>query len=147
MKPVILTHDYPFPPERVWALATDYDALKEVMDGLVTFEGVPEGRTVTGQKMDVTTSLFGRLPPQPYYMEVVECDDDAMVLRSSERGMGVRSWQHTVTVEPTAEGSRLTDRIEIDAGWRTPIFRAWARFMYGRRHAPRMRMLSAGWGD
>ena len=142
MRTVVLTHDYPVPAGRLWALVTDYDALAEVMQGLASFEGLPSGRTQTGQILDVQVSLLGKLPPQPYRMEVLDCDDVAMVLRSDEKGAGVRSWRHTLRVTPTETGSRLTDRIEIDAGWKTPIFAAWARYMYGARHKPRLRMLS-----
>ena len=39
-------------------------------------------------------------------------------------------------------GSRLTDRIEIDAGLLTPLFVMWARYLYKARHKPRMRMLT-----
>lgn len=144
MKTVHLTHDYPASPERVWALATDYDALAQVMEGVVTFEGLPGGRVREGQKIDVMVSLFGKLPKQPYHMEVLECDDSRMVLRSSEVGAGVREWRHTLNVTPTAEGSRLSDRIEIDAGWLTWAFALWARYLYRARHKPRLRLLQTG---
>tara|TARA_B100000378_G_C17921694_1_gene369941 strand:+ start:572 stop:712 length:141 start_codon:yes stop_codon:yes gene_type:complete len=44
MKTVKLQHDYAAPAEDVWALATDLDALREIMDGVVAFEGLPSGR-------------------------------------------------------------------------------------------------------
>lgn len=144
MRTVHLTHDYPVSPDRLWALATDYEALARVMEGVVAFDGLPEGRVREGQKIDVMVSLFGKLPAQPYHMEVVECDDSRMVLRSSETGVGVKAWRHTMRVTPTAEGSRLTDRIEIEAGVLTGLFALWARYLYGARHKPRLRLLTAG---
>lgn len=138
---VELTHDYPVEAGRVWELATSYDALAKVMEGRASFEGLPEGRTISGQKMDVMVRVLGFMPPQPYHMHVVECDDDAMLLRSHERGAGVKSWHHTLRVVPTTDGCRLTDHIEIEAGWLTPLFAAWARFMYGARDMPRRRLL------
>ncbi len=142
MKTVRLEHEYASPAKDVWALATDLDALGKVMDGIVTFEGLPSGRVYQGQKIAVQVSLFGKLPPQPYFMEVLECDDDAMILRSLETGAGVKSWRHTLTVEPQQSGSRLRDVIEIDAGWMSWLFAAWARFLYRKRHEPRVRMLA-----
>lgn len=142
MQTVSLTHNYDVPPETLWALVTDYGALAEVMKGLASFEGLPSGRTHTGQRFEVQVRLFGRLPPQPYVMEVLDCDDAARVLRSAEHGMGVRTWRHTLCVTESPGGSRLSDQIEIDAGWRTPVFAAWARFMYGARHRPRLRLLA-----
>ena len=139
---VHLSHDYPHSAAALWALATDYAALGEVNKPLVTFSGLPEGRCVTGQKMTVDVSLFGRLPPQPYAMEVLECDDAGYCLRSREAGAGVRSWLHRVQVTATQTGARLTDDIEIDAGWLTPLFVWWARKLYSNRHGHRLRLLS-----
>lgn len=144
MKTVHLTHDYPVSPERLWTLATDYGALARVMEGVVAFEGLPEGRVQEGQKIDVMVSLFGKLPKQPYHMEVVECDDSRMVLRSSEKGAGVKEWRHTMRVTPAPGGSRLTDTIEIEAGLLTGAFALWARYLYGARHKPRLRLLESG---
>lgn len=142
MRTIELTHHYAVPPERLWALVTDYNALAEVMRGLVRFDGLPPGRTRTGQRFEVQVRLFGRLPPQPYVMEVLQCDDIGRVLRSAEHGMGVDTWRHTLRVTEIPGGrSTLSETVEIDAGWRTPIFAAWARFMYGARHRPRLRML------
>ena len=111
------------------------------MRGLIAFEGLPEGRARTGQKFTVMVSLFGKFPPQPYSIEVLGCDDEARVLRSSERGAGVKSWHHTLSVEPTETGCCLTDRIDIDAGWLTPLFGLWAKYLYRKRHGPRLRLL------
>ena len=142
MKTVTLQHNYDAPAKDLWALATDLDALQEVMDGIVAFEGLPEGRVHEGQVLSVNVSLFGKLPAQPYVMEVLECNDRAMIMRSSEKGAGVKSWCHTLRVEATPSGSRLHDHIEIDAGWMTWAFALWARFLYRKRHAPRVRMLA-----
>ena len=142
MRTVTLEHDYPAPAEEVWAIATDLDALKEVMKGLVSFEGLPSGRVHEGQSLTVMVSLFGKLPAQPYFMEILECDDDAMVLRSFERGAGVKSWKHSLTVAPLGTGCRLMEVIEIEAGWLTWVFAAWARFLYRKRHQPRLRLLA-----
>lgn len=114
------------------------------MARLATFEGLPTGRTATGQTMNVMVSLFGKLPKQPYYMEILACDDERMILRTFEQGAGVKSWRHTLTVTETPSGSRLTDSIEIDAGLMTPIFALWAKYLYSARHKPRLKLLQGG---
>jgi ligand-binding SRPBCC domain-containing protein len=141
MKTVTVVNDYEVAPNVLWDLVTDYDALAEVMAGIATFSGLPKGRTITGQKIDVMVSMFGKLPNQRYFMEVIECDDDGMVLRSSEHGAGVKSWRHTLHIISTANGCRMIDSIDIDAGIMTSIFALWARYMYTARHKPRLRML------
>jgi len=142
MKTVILEHKYAAPAQEIWALATDLDALKKIMEGVVKFEGMPSGRVYQGQRIDVLVSLFGKLPPQPYFMEVQECDDDAMILRSVEKGAGVKSWCHRLSVVSEGSGCRLRDVIEIDAGWMTWAFALWARYLYRKRHEPRVRILN-----
>lgn len=141
MKTVIVENEYAVSSAKLWAVVTDYGSLAEVMKNIVSFEGLPTGRTKTGQKINVMVSLFGKLPSQPYFMEVLECDDALMILRSSEQGAGVKNWRHTLTVTETALGSRLTDRIEIDAGILTPVFSVWAKYLYSARHKPRLELL------
>ncbi len=142
MKTVILEHQYAAPARDVWALARDLDALTEIMNGLVTFEGMPNGRVFQGQKINVRVSLFGKLPARPYFMEVLECSDDAMILQSFEKGAGVKSWRHRLTVEPHGAGCLLKDVIEIDAGWMSWAFALWAGYLYRKRHEPRVRILT-----
>lgn len=144
MRIVTVQNDYPVSASRLWALATDYAALSEVMEGLVSFEGLPAGRTQTGQRLEVMVSLFGKLPAQPYRMEVLECDNQRMILRSSERGAVVKTWLHSLKVTKIETGSRLHDRIEIDAGMLTPVFALWARYLYRARHKPRLRLFESG---
>ncbi|WP_299891677.1 SRPBCC family protein [uncultured Ruegeria sp.] len=144
MRIVTVQNDYPVSASRLWAMATDYAALSEVMEGLVSFEGLPAGRTQTGQRLEVMVSLFGKLPAQPYRMEVLECDNQRMILRSSERGAGVKTWLHSLSVTEIESGSRLHDRIEIDAGMLTPVFALWARYLYRARHKPRLRLFESG---
>lgn len=142
MKTVRLSHVYHNPPQKVWEVATRIDCLQEGMRGLVTFKGMPDGAIYKGQVLDVEVSLFGLLPYQPYRMELLECDPNSYHFISNEVGMGVKHWQHSLWVRPHPHGAELIDEIEIDAGWRTSLVCAWARYMYKRRHKPRLAMLA-----
>lgn len=145
MKTIALHHKYAALPQRVWTLATDYGALQEVMRGLITFKGMPQGRVIQGQHIQVQVSLFGKLPWQPYSMTIAQCDDDAMTFLTLETGAGVKSWRHKLTVTATdVGGSCLTDEIEIGAGMLTPIFAACAKYLYRSRHRPREQLLESG---
>lgn len=139
---VTLRHVYDARPEQLWAIATDFDCLAEAMRGLVRFEGLPEGGLHQGQVIDVRVSLFGILPAQPYRMELLEYDPEQMCFLSDEKGMGVDRWRHRMLIKASGSGAELIDEIEIDAGWRTGVLAAWARYMYGRRHKPRLAMLA-----
>ncbi|MQQ09850.1 hypothetical protein GFB49_15400 [Epibacterium sp. SM1979] len=140
---VQLSHEYPYSAEQVWAVATDLDHLRTVTQGLLAFRDLPSGQIHSGQHLNVQVSLFGRLPYQPYEMTVVSCDPTQMTFQSEEVGAGVKYWRHSLAVVPTAAGCRIDEQIAIDAGHWTWAFAAWARFLYRRRHAPRMRILEA----
>ncbi|MGB7316829.1 MAG: SRPBCC family protein [Planktotalea sp.] len=142
MKTVRLSHVYEHSPQAVWSVATDFDCLQEAVRGLLVFEGMPKGSLHQGQVIDVNVSMFGVLPAQPYHMELAEFDAAEMRFVSKERGMGVEHWHHRLSVVPHAQGAELIDEIEIEAGWRTPMIAAWARYMYKRRHKPRLAMLA-----
>ena len=138
---IYLTHDYAYSAGRVWSVVIDLDRLKEVMAGLITFRNLPSGPIRQGQDLKVEVSLFGLFPYQPYEMRVEQLDPASMTFRSDERGAGVRSWRHRLQVIPTETGCTISEEIEIDAGMLTPIFAAWARYLYGRRHKRRLTIL------
>lgn len=138
---IVLTHDYPYPARAVWDVATDMDAYRDVMGRLITFDSLPSGRVSQGQRIDVRISVFGVLPWQDYAMTVEAMDDAAMWFQSDERGAGIQSWRHHCSVMAVDGGCRLTDRVEVDAGWKTPVFALWAKAVYRARHGPRLRIL------
>lgn len=141
-KTIKLIHHYAAKPIDVWNIAIDFDCLHEVTDGLVSFTGMPKGAIMAGQKINVEVSLFGKLPKQPYYMEVLQCNHEAMTFSSSEHGTGVKSWLHTLSVKPTNTGCQLTEEIVIDAGIFTWLYAIWARYLYKARHQPRLKILA-----
>ncbi|GGE40759.1 hypothetical protein GCM10011360_30390 [Primorskyibacter flagellatus] len=138
---VRVASDYATSPDALWALTKDLDALVEMNARMVTMTGMPHGDMVPGQVIEAQVSLFGRLPPQPYRIDILTVDDASRTFTSAEHGSGVKSWNHTATVTETAQGARLTDVIEIDAGWKTPLVLFWANRLYRARHAPRLRLL------
>lgn len=143
MTTVEVTHHYDVPPRVLWEVVTDFGALAVVMRGLARFDGLPTGRCAAGQDFAVKVRLFGWLPPMDYRMAVEACDDEAMWLQSREQGSGARQWDHRIAVTDDGQGGAvLTDTIDLDAGWRTPVFALWARFLLKYRHRPRLRLLA-----
>ena len=136
-----LVHDYAAPPAQVWAVATDLACLQKAMKGIVRYHGLPNAPLALGQVIRTEFQAFSIGPRTPWTMEIVRFDAADMRLLSHEHGGVVKSWNHTINVTPTPDGARLHDHIEIEAGALTPLYAAWARFMYARRHKPRLRML------
>ncbi|WP_344451232.1 hypothetical protein [Actinocorallia aurantiaca] len=62
-------------------------------------------------------------------------DEAARSMRTREHGGPVRTWNHTLRVEPLSEDScRYSDTVDIDAGRLTPLVTAFAEVFYGHRH-------------
>ena len=135
------TIDYPVAADDLWEATMAYSALDRVMQGKVAFRGLPEGRPFQGQVIDLQVSLFGILPWQAYRIEMVEFSETQRLMRSSEGGAGVTAWRHTSRVVDTGSGSQIVDKIEIEAGWRTPFVALFAKWMYRARHKPRVALL------
>lgn len=143
-KTLILEQVYPVDPDRLFRLVTDLDTLDAVTKPWVQFQHLPSGQVREGQVIDVAVSAFGLFPMLPYRMRVTRFDPEARLMRSEEDGLGIHMLTHELEVVPEAGGARLIDRIEIDAGWKTPVFTAWAQLIYGWRHHIRLRLLQEG---
>lgn len=142
-KIVRLEHLYNYSPEKVWAVATDWTCLKEAVKGLIVYHGLPEYEPIaSGQVIKTQFQLFGILPRQDWTMEILVYDDPKFTLQSHEYGGAVTQWDHNLSIAPNEAGCTLVDEITIDAGASTGIYAMWAKFMYSRRHAPRLAMLA-----
>lgn len=144
MQTVIIQNDYPVLAERLWALATDYGALDRVARPVLRFDGLPRGEIEAGHVLTPRRSVFGIMPWRPCRLEVLERDDARMILRSDQTGAGPGCWRHTLAVTPTAEGSRMTDLIEVEAGFLTPLAALWVHYLFAARHGPRAELLERG---
>lgn len=138
MQTIILQHDYPVRPATLWAVAMDYAGL----DGLICGASAtaPHDLPATGQEMHIHISLLGAR--RVHVVTVVECDHARRILRATEAGRTGRRWRHTLAVTPAGAGSRLTDRIEIEAGFLNPILSIWARRHFYARHLARLKLIA-----
>ncbi len=137
-------HRYAADPDRVFALATDLDTLEAVTRPWVQIHHLPSGPVRQGQVIDVGLSLFSLAPVRPYTIRIEACDATARRMRSVEEGVGVRRLVHDLEVCPDGDGARLIDRVEIEAGWMTPLAAVFARFIYRWRHHVRQKLLAGG---
>lgn len=135
MQTIIIQHDYPVRPADLWAAALDYAGL----DGHICGADTACGQPARGRELAIHISLLGA--KRAHFVQVVECDAARMVLRASETGRSRRRWRHTLAVTPAGAGSRLTDRIEIEAGFLNPILALWARRHFHARHLARLKLI------
>ena len=134
--------DYPVPADALWALVVRYDALDAAAGRLASYAGLPDGEADTGQEFTVQIHLLGILPLPPWTIRILERDDGRRILRSEEWGGGVHTYRHTLEVSPLGDRTcRHTDRLEIGAGWQTPLVTLAARRIYRARHPLRRKLL------
>jgi len=136
-------HRYPVSADRLFDLVSDLDTLHAVTQPWIQFHHLPSGPVHTGQVVDVAISVLGLLPVRPYRMRVTQCDRAAWRMQTQEDGIGVHRLIHDLQVYPDGSEARLLDRIDIDAGWKTPLFAILAWGLYRWRHHVRLRLLMA----
>ena len=78
---------------------------------------------------------FHVLPAYRHTIEVRSIDEATHTIRTHEHGGRIRSWNHTLHVEPAGPGRcRYADTIEIDAGWCTGLVALGAAGIFRYRH-------------
>jgi hypothetical protein len=119
MKTIHVHTDLPTSADQVWHAMQHPAAFLYVTRGLFGFPALV-GRTQPIQPGECGTGwllLFHFIPMSRHTIHVVEVDQSTRTLRSREHGGILRSWNHTLHVEPVGEHScRYSDTVDIDAG-------------------------------
>ncbi|MEM7641401.1 MAG: hypothetical protein AAF366_02615 [Pseudomonadota bacterium] len=126
------------PPDRVWQEVQRPALLRFVAAPLIRFRAVdpsvwpdiwPEGPHV------VSMWLLGGLPLGRQVIDISRpaTSGSERVLRDNGHSASIRRWDHHLVVAPEGEGTLYTDRVEIDARWRTPVVAAFAKSFYAHR--------------
>ncbi|OFB37547.1 hypothetical protein BA059_18645 [Mycolicibacterium sp. (ex Dasyatis americana)] len=122
---------------RVWQAMQQVPTFLYVCRGLF---GVPAlaGRTEkfeAGERGTGWLMAFHVIPAYRHTIEVLDVDDTTRTIRTHEYGGVLRTWDHTLHVEPVTDRScRYSDTVEIDAGRLTPAVAVLARGIYAYRH-------------
>ncbi|CPR85179.1 hypothetical protein PP568_10675 [Mycobacteroides abscessus] len=119
MKTVYLETELPTDAERVWNAMQYAGTFLYLCRGLF---GIPalSGRTEPLRVGEAGTAWLWGLHLIPLYrhtIHVVEVDADNRTVRTNESGGILRTWNHTLHVEPIGRGRcRYSDSIDINAG-------------------------------
>lgn len=137
------------PPDRVWAEVQRPALLMFVAAPMVRFRPV-DPPTLPEVWADgphlLAMSLRGVVPLGVQTIDISRPPPEGGVrfLRDDGHSASIRRWDHLITVAPDGDGTRYADRVEIDAGWRTPIVAAFARRFYAHRQARWRALVAAG---
>ena len=84
--------------------------------------------------------LFGIIPYGIHTIHIIRFDPD--VIRSREGNKHVPVWNHDIRMEVIDDHrTKYTDRVEIQAGWKTVFIWIWANAFYAHRQKKWIRML------
>ncbi len=87
--------------------------------------------------------LFGVIPFGTHTIHIVRFDPAAVTSREGNGHVPV--WNHDILLEPVdAEHTRYTDRVEIQAGWKTVFIWLWANLFYAHRQRKWIKLLQEG---
>ena len=104
----------------------------------------PVGETVSTWEVGSTSAyrfrLFGVIPFGTHTIHIVRFDPDG--ISSCEENEHVPVWNHDITLKAVdAKHTRYTDRVEIQAGWKTVFIWLWANVFYAHRQRKWIRLL------
>ncbi len=125
------------PPERVWEQVQRPAVLLYAARPLLSFVSRDGGWPDKWEQREYRAGLraFGVLPvgEQVIGIEFQPDQPPGYRLRDNGRGGMISKWDHMMVIEPEGDGTRYTDRVEIEAGVLTPIACAFAKFFYRHR--------------
>ncbi len=134
---VTVSSHFALPPEKVWEQVQRPAVLLYAAKPILTF--VPRDGDWPEQwehrEYRAQLRAFGVLPvgEQVIGIEYQPEQPSGYRLRDNGRGGAISKWDHMMVIEPEGDGTRYTDRVEIEAGLLTPLACAFARFFYTQR--------------
>ncbi len=127
-----------FPSDRhsVYIALQKIETLRYIASPYATFTPVdPDSPVVweAGAEASFKLRLFGFIPFGVHTIHIEKFDETEGV-SSREGNRHVPVWNHHISLESIDERhTKYTDRVEIDAGWKTPFVYAWAKAFYAHR--------------
>ena len=136
MRTIHVQTTLPTGADRVWRAMQSPVTFLYVCRGLLGFPAL-SGRAEplwAGERGTGWLFAFHLVPAYRHTIEVIEVDEPTLTIRTHEHGGMLRSWNHTLTVEPVDEQTcRYSDTVAIDAGPVTPFVAALAVGIYRYR--------------
>jgi len=134
---VTVSSHFALPPEKVWEQVRRPALLLYVAQPILAFTSRDGGWPAQWDHRVYHAGLraFGVLPvgEQVIGIEYQPEQPSGYKMRDKGRGGLISRWDHMMVIEPEGDGTRYTDRVEIEAGVLTPVACAFARFFYTHR--------------
>ena len=87
-----------------------------------------------GESIELKLTALRLIPANSHTIKLIEIDDATRTARTNEHGGALKTWNHTIHVEPLTESTcRYYDSIDLDAGRLTPAAYAVANAIFAHR--------------
>ena len=125
---------FPASKETVFRKLQQLETLQTIAKPFATFD--PVGKAVSAWTVGSTSAyrfrLFGVIPYGTHTIHILRFDPDGV--SSREWNEHVPVWNHDITLKAVdTKHTRYTDRVEIQAGWKTVFIWLWANAFYAHR--------------
>lgn len=133
---------FPAPRVTVFRKLQQLETLQLIAKPFATFEPVEE--TVSTWEVGSTSAyrfrLFGLIPYGTHTIHILRFDPDGVSSREGNEHVPV--WNHDITLKAVdGKHTRYTDRVEIQAGWKTVFIWLWANAFYAHRQRRWIKLL------
>ncbi len=121
------------------------ETLQTIAKPYAAFEPVDNAATIwtVGSKSSWRLRLFGFIPFGTHTIRIVRFAPGR--ISSQEGNEHVPVWNHDILLVPIDENhTEYTDRVEIQAGWKTVFVWLWAKAFYAHRQRKWIRLLRKG---
>ncbi|HEX4247611.1 MAG TPA: hypothetical protein VH008_07070 [Pseudonocardia sp.] len=144
MRTIRIETELPTGADRVFDALRHPASFNYVTRGVIGFPALA-GRTEPyrdGERGRGWMLLFHVIPVHRHTIELVELDAASRTLRSREHGGLLRTWNHTLHVEPSSpDRCRYSDTVQLDAGPLTGPVAAFGVWFYGYRQRRWLRLV------
>ncbi len=139
------TSVFPAPRDAVFQKLQRPETLRTIAKPYASFEPADGAAAVwtAGGTSSWRLRLFGFIPFGPHTIHIVRFSPAE--ISSREGNWHVPIWNHDIRLVPIDESHTLyTDRVEIQAGWKTVLVWLWAKAFYAHRQRKWIRLLKEG---
>ena len=139
------TSVFPAPRDVVFQKLQRLETLKTIAKPYAAFEaaGNAEDEWAVGGTTSWRFRLFGVIPFGTHTIRIMRFDAERISSREGNRHVPV--WNHDILLVPIDENhTEYTDRVEIQAGWKTVFVWLWAKAFYAHRQRKWIGLLRKG---
>ena len=136
------TSVFPASREVIFQKLQRLETLQYIAKPYASFEPVGKIQPIwsAGSTSSYRFRLFGLIPFGTHTIRIIRFDPDGISSREGNEHVPV--WNHDIRLVKLDDGhTEYTDRVEIQAGWKTVFIRLWANAFYAHRQRKWIKML------